>query len=53
MKKKKYLTPVIESVVMVTDNIIAASAPAARDIDKIDTDGNTGKGSSWGNIWNN
>jgi hypothetical protein len=53
MKKKKYLTPVIESAVMVTDNIIAASAPAARDIDKIDTDGNTGKGSGWGNIWNN
>ena len=48
--KKRYLSPVAESMCIQT-TIIAASAPAARmtlNLEEGDTD--TGKG-SWGSIW--
>ena len=52
MKRKNYQSPKVEYVVMVTDNIIAASTPEARSTQTTDLGEHTAE-SSWGNIWNN
>ncbi len=53
MKKRNYQAPRTERIIVVTENIIAASAPAARGLHTSSSDEDSESGGSWGNLWKN
>lgn len=51
--KKSYLSPRIESIIFVTNHIIAASDPASSTaLRHLDNAQGGSTNSDWGNIWN-
>ena len=53
MKRRIYRAPETERIIVVCENIIAASAPAARGLHTNSTDEENVSSGSWGNLWEN
>ena len=53
MKRRIYRAPETEKIIVVCENIIAASAPAARGLHTNSTDEENVSSGSWGNLWEN